>query len=67
MRATDADGNRNGVVRYSISNSENFSIGEVTGVITTGAPSDPPNTLLFDYESQPTVHNITVYATGQGA
>lgn len=64
MQATDADGNSNGVVRYSIIDSENFSIDDVTGVITTGISSDLPNSTLFDYESQQKVYIITVYATG---
>ena len=65
MRATDKDGNRNGVVRYSISDTDNFSIDEVTGIITTGTANDSSSTLLYDYDNGPREYIFIVYATGE--
>ena len=61
--ASDRDNNENGVVRYSIDNSENFSIDEVTGVITTG--TDSSSAMLYDYESNTKTYSLLVCATGE--
>lgn len=65
VRATDEDGNRNGDIRYAISDSNNFSIDDVTGTITTGTANDSNTTLLYDYESGVTVYRFSVYAIGE--
>ena len=64
MRATDLDGNRNGVIRYSISDTENFSIDEVTGIITTGTQNDSSTAELYDFEAT-TFYSFDVNATGE--
>ena len=66
VRATDRDGNRNGIVRYSISDTENFTIDEVTGIITTGNDNDSSTAELYDFERGPPVYTFTVYAIGEG-
>lgn len=66
VRASDGDGNQNGVVRYSISDTENFSIDDVTGVITTGNANDSNTTLLYDTDNGPSYYTFSVYATDNG-
>ena len=65
VKATDRDSNQNGVVRYSIDESESFSIDEVTGIITTGTTDESSSALLYDYESDSKLYHLTVYATGR--
>lgn len=47
----DSDPDQNGLVRYSLNDTTNFSIDEVTGEITTGMTGAPPNSSLYDFEN----------------
>ena len=64
VRATDRDGNRNGVVRYSLNHTK-FSIDDVTGVITTGTSNTSSGAVLYDYDSGEREYMLTVFATGE--
>ena len=64
MQATDRDGNANGVLKYSIEETEDFSIDAVTGIITTGTSNASTIAVLYDYENGPREYTLRVYATG---